>query len=468
MQFARVNTIAVPIAKPERASWRAPKPDEREVLQRVCVRLITDDERGRFDALMRTEHYLHSADMVGEQLRYVAECDGRWLALLGWCAAARHLRPRDHWIGWSDEQRRCRLALIANNSRFLILAQRGELPNLASRVMRLCLDRLSDDWLARYEHPIVLVESFVDTQLFRGTAYKASGWLALDHTRGYARHAQDFYTAHARPKQPWVRELAPGTRRRLCAPDLPAAWAVVESKVTPRCTFKADDLRSLREHFMGLPDPRSKKSLRYPMSGLLTLIACATLCGVARGQRDLAAYGRSLSQHQLRALGFRPSPKAGGKLTAPSEITFFNLLCIADADKVQSVALRWQEQVLGPLPADELIAIDGKTLRSSGGSGSGLEIVNAHAPRSGRWLGSAMVAKGSNEITAARAVIDKLDLSGRLVCLDALHTQVATAAQIVQEAGGDYLLTVKGNQATLQSTLENQVTAAATLAAHTP
>lgn len=456
------------MAKPRDASWRVPKPDERALLSRVCVRLIADDERARFDDLMRAEHYLHSADMVGEQLRYVAECDGRWLALLGWCAAARHLRPRDHWIGWSDEQRRCRLALIANNSRFLILTGRGELPNLASRVMRLCLDRLSADWLARYAHPIVLVESFVDTQLFRGTAYKASGWLPLDHTRGYARHAQDFYTAHARPKQPWVRELAPGARRRLCAPGLPAAWAVVEAKVAPRCTFKADDLRSLREHFMGLPDPRSKKSLRYPMSGMLTLIACAMLCGVARGQRDLAAYGRTLSQHQLRALGFRPSAKAGGKLTAPSEITFFNLLCIADADRVQSAALRWQEQVLGELPAGELIAIDGKTLRGSGGGGNGLEIVNAHAPRSGRWLGSAMVAEGTNEMSAARALIGKLDLQGRVVCLDALHTQVATAAQIVQEAGGDYLFSVKGNQATLQTTLAEQVTAAANLAAHSP
>jgi len=279
--------------------------------------------------------------MVGEQLRYVAECDGRWLALLGWCAAARHLRSRDHWIGWSDEQRRCRLALVANNSRFLILTERGELPNLASRVMRLCLARLSADWLALYAHPIVCV---------------------------------------------------------------------------------------------------------------------------ARGQRDLAAYGRTLSQHQLRALGFRPSPKAGGKLTAPSEITLFNILCAADADLVQRAVLRWQEQVLGPLPKEELIAIDGKTLRSA----RGLEIVNAYAPRSGRWLGSEAIAEGSNEITAARTLIDKLELSGRLVCLDALHTQKATAAQIVQEAGGDYLLSVKGNQPGLENTLEKQVTAAATLAAHSP
>jgi len=434
------------------------------VLERVRVRLITPDERERFDELIRTEHYLRSATMVGEQLRYVAECDGRWLALLGWCAAARHLRSRDHWIGWSDEQRRCRLALIANNSRFLILAKPGELPNLASRVMRLCLARLSDDWLAQYEHPIALVESFVDTQLFRGTAYKASGWVALDHTLGYARNSQDFYTLHSRPKQPWVRELVAGARRKLCAPSLPQAWACVEAKVAPRCTFNIDQLHSLRDHFRSLPDSRSKKSLRYPLSGLLTLITCASISGVARGQRDLAAYGRTLSQHQLRALGFRPSAKAGGKLTAPSEITLFNTLCAADAELVQSAVLRWQEQVLGPLPEGELIAMDGKTLRSA----RGLEIVNAFAPRSGRWLGSEAVAEGSNEITAARALMDRLDLSGRLVCLDALHTQKATATQMVQEAGGDYLLSVKGNQQGIKKTLEEQVTAAATLAAHSP
>ena len=74
----------------------------------------------------------------------------------------------------------------------------------------------------------------------------------------------------------------------------------------------------------------------------------------------------------------------------------------------------------------------------------------------------------ANQIRAARALIGRLDLVGHIVCLDALHTQTATAAQIVQEAGGDYLLTVKGNQATLQNTLTEQVTAATKLAAITP
>ena len=65
----------------------------------------------------------------------------------------------------------------------------------------------------------MVVESFVDTQLFRGTAYKASGREALGPTQGFARHAQDFYVEHQRPKQIWVRELAPGTRAKLCLAD---------------------------------------------------------------------------------------------------------------------------------------------------------------------------------------------------------------------------------------------------------
>jgi hypothetical protein len=432
------------------------------MLRRVEVRLIVGDiERAEYDRLITTKHYLHSASMVGEQLRYVAVVDGRWVALLGWCAAARHLRPRELWIGWSDSQRRHRLALVANNSRFLILAKAGELPNLASRVMRLCLDRLSDDWELAYAHPIAVVESFVDAQRFAGSAYKACGWEALGATQGFARNAQDFYTAHNQPKQIWVRELAPGTRAKLALPSeqLPEPWAAVEARIAPQCDLICPQISSLREHFMAVPDPRSRKSLHFPMSGMLTLLACATMSGVARGQRDIAAYARRLSQHQLRALGFRPSARSFGRILPPSETTCFHVLCIASPEAVERALLAWQDQVLGPLPPDEPIGIDGKTLRSA----KGLEIVNAFAPKSGRWLGSQAVELGSNEIIAARTLIGKIDIEGRTVCLDALHTQRETAKQIVQEGGGHYLFTVKGNQAKLEANLIDQIDASASL-----
>src|SRR6266540_3397607 len=199
---------------------------DQNVLDHLVVRPVTEEERPRWNELVSTHHYLKNAALVGEQLCYVAEYQGQWLALLGWSAAARHLRPRDAWIGWSKEQLPCRRHLLANNARFCILADPHQLPNLATRALALCCARLSDDWLARWEHPIVAVESFVDGQLFRGTAYKAAGWTRLDDTSGYARVAEDFYERHERPKQLWVRALDAKAFRLLCGQTLaPASTA---------------------------------------------------------------------------------------------------------------------------------------------------------------------------------------------------------------------------------------------------
>lgn len=179
---------------------------EAAVLDQIMVRLIHSEEQARWDRLVSQHHYLKNALLVGEQLRYVVEYQGQWLALLGWSAAAYHIRARDQWIGWTDNQRCARLPLLANNARFCLLSAPGQYPNLASRALALNVARLSDDWLVAYGHPIVLVESFVDMQLFRGTAYKAAGWLAVGLSSGFKRVAQDFYEAHDRPKQLYVRE----------------------------------------------------------------------------------------------------------------------------------------------------------------------------------------------------------------------------------------------------------------------
>ena len=65
-------------------------------------------------------------------MSYVAEYQGQWLALLGWSAAAYHLKGRESWIGWNDTQRRARLSLVANKARFCLLTPAGKYPNLAS------------------------------------------------------------------------------------------------------------------------------------------------------------------------------------------------------------------------------------------------------------------------------------------------------------------------------------------------
>ena len=98
-------------------------PAEAAVVEQIQVRLVRLEEEARWDELMSQHHYLKSARMVGEQLRYVAEYQGQWLALLGWSAAAYHLKGRDSWIGWNYSQRRGRLHLVANNARFCRLGE---------------------------------------------------------------------------------------------------------------------------------------------------------------------------------------------------------------------------------------------------------------------------------------------------------------------------------------------------------
>ena len=70
-------------------------------VSRVCVRLIGANERLEWDSVMRAHHYLGLTALVGRSLRYVAEVDGGWLALLGWASAALKCASRDGWIGWS-------------------------------------------------------------------------------------------------------------------------------------------------------------------------------------------------------------------------------------------------------------------------------------------------------------------------------------------------------------------------------
>jgi len=441
------------------SKFRRPTAPEQHILEQLTVRPITPQERRRFDALMVEHHYLKSHQLVGEQLCYVATYQGQWLALSSWCAAARHLKSRDQFIGWSSEQCRSRRALLANNARFLILPDQ-HLPNLASRVMKLVLERLSTDWQQRFKHPIVLVESFVDPEQFRGTTYQCSGWTQLGLTQGWARHAKDYYLQHDQPKQLWVKSLVKNGPEKLRAQSLPESWAAVENKVKPRCTTQSAELKTLTDHLARIPEYRSRHALGYPLAGMLTLVAVATFCGVVRGKKDLAEFAATLSQHQLRALRFRRRDKNSGKLTPPGVTTFFRILNQVDERALELALLAWQDQVLGPVQ-DRIIAIDGKKLRHSQGG----ELVSAMGAQSGRWLGTVRTPDKTNEITAARTLLEQVnqreDLSGKVVVLDALHTNPQTAPLIVQELGADYLFTVKTNQEALHKTVSGLLAAGA-------
>jgi Domain of unknown function (DUF4338) len=434
-----------------KSTFRRPTPDEQAVLREVTVKLlVTPKDIRRCDQLLVEHHYLHSARLVGEQLRYAVIWKDQWLAVAAWSAAALHLKARDLFIGWSEEQRRQRLALVVNNSRLYVMAD-CHYPNLVSRFMKLMLGRLSQDWESTWGHPVALAESFVDPQEYRGTAYKVSGWSQLGHTRGWKRSAVDFYEKHDRPKQVWIRELDKNACVKLRAPDWPPQWAQVQANAAPHCTAKAPQIRSLVGTLRTeVPECRSKHALAYPMGGMLALIALAMFSGVRRGPQDLAEYAATLSQGQLRALGFRLDQHTG-KVRCPGVTPFRTVLSGVDASAVERALLLWQEQVLGPAQ-DQLVIVDGKTLRHAQ-----VELVSA-VNGQGRWLGTVPVKAGSNEIPAARELLGHLELTHKTTLADALHTQVQTVQQVLFQGGGDYALTVKENQKELVQTLTTRLT----------
>ena len=431
--------------------FRRPTADEQTVLSDLGVKLLVrPQDIQKCDQLLIEHHYLHSAQLVGEQLRYAVTWKGQWFAVATWSAAALHLKARDQFIGWTEEQRRQRLPLVVNNSRLYVLPE-CHYPNLVSRFMKLMLARLSSDWESTWGHPVALAESFVDPQQYRGTAYKVSGWSQLGLTSGWKRSAVDFYEKHGHPKQVWVRELVKKACVKLRAAELPPPWAEVLPKVPPRCTAKAGEIASLMERLgRDVPEFRRKQSLAYPIAGMLALIAMAVFSGVTKGYEDLADYAATLSQGQLRALKFRFHGRTG-RVRCPQRTSFQRVLTGVNAEILERVLLLWQEQVLGPVQ-DKLVVLDGKEIRHAD-----VESVNA-VSGTGRWLGSTQVKEGSNEIPAARAQLAKLDVVDKIVLADAAHTQVETAKQILYEQGGDYLLTVKKNQPGLFETLSTLFT----------
>ena len=114
---------------------RLPGIEEQRVLHELQIHLLLESgQQDRWNQWVVEQHYLHTATLVGEQLRYAVSYQSQWLALLGWSAAAWHLAPRDAWLNWSEDQRRRRLPFLAQNSRFLILADRTQFPNLGTRL----------------------------------------------------------------------------------------------------------------------------------------------------------------------------------------------------------------------------------------------------------------------------------------------------------------------------------------------
>lgn len=421
-----------------------PIADETDVLKRVTVRLLLEQERPEFDRLLTEKHYLHDCVLTGQSLRYVAELEGQWVALIAFSAASLHLKGREKWIAWSRRQRARRLSFVVNNSRFLVLPERQRHPNLASRVLGLCLRRLCADWQERWLHPVMVVESFVDESQYRGTCYRACGFEAVGSTKGFGRDSRDFYLPHGQPKQLYLRELRPGARRLLRQARWPEALAAHEAESAGPCPFRAPGLESLLDRFGALHDGRRGHGLRHRQRFVLACAAVSTLMG-ACGYRAFENTCVKLTQRQLRALGCQPD-EDDGRYHPPSDTTFQRVLKGVDAARFATIVGSWlAEQEVGALAQ---LAVDGKVLRGSGRQdGKPLQLLSAVTHHLRLTLDQIPIQEKSNEIPALKPLLKKVNPPpGVLITADAMHCQQESARFITQELGGDYLFGLKGNQ----------------------
>src|SRR6266536_43595 len=344
-------------------SLAAGLPPEPKLLNAVTVRLITETERDRFDQLLETEHYLKNATAVGQVLRYVAEYQGRWVALLVFSSAAFHLKPRDRWLQWPAGQVAQRRHLIAQNARFLVLASTGQWPNLASRVLKLVCGRLPLDWQQHFGHPVLLAETFVDPQRFRGTCYKAAGWQALGKTRGFERCGQDFYVDTQHPKELWVLPLGPRALERLRAEQLPSELIDPSRPAPPVPPVKTALMDSLWQHVQKkLRDPRHKRCIRHAIASLVCLATLAIAAG-CQGPHAIAEFAEGLNHGQRRRLRCRPRPGTRRQFDVPCERTFSRLLEEIPSDELRQIYSAWMAE-LDPQPV-QVLHLDGKVLKNA-------------------------------------------------------------------------------------------------------
>lgn len=160
-------------------------------------------------------HYLGYTPLPGAQLRYLATARGQVIAVLGFGAAAWKTKPRDEFIGWTPKQREANLHLVVNNARFLILPWVRS-RHLASRLLGMARRRIPGDWEERYSYRPVLLETFVESERFAGTSYKAANWLCVGETTGRGK-LDVHHTAKGPVKTVWLSPLRKNFRKALCA-----------------------------------------------------------------------------------------------------------------------------------------------------------------------------------------------------------------------------------------------------------
>ena len=317
------------------------------------VRPVERCEEGLYQELMQAHHYLGALPKISETLWYVASYHGAWVALLGFSAAAWKCAVRDRWIGWDFRHRYDRLKLVANNNRFLILPG-WHRPNLGSKVLSLCERRLASDWQARFGHPLVLLETFVDPARFRGTVYQAANWRQVGDSRGFRRIQRGYSAPSGSPKKVFLKPLQADAQTVLSRPvlDLPYRNGV------PRIMLTAAQMRCLPDFFAEVGDPRRAAGRRHPLPAILSIAAAAILSGM-RGYKAISHWADNLGQKTRGRFRCR---RVDGQYIVPSQYVIRDVLIRVDPADIDRALRRWNT-AYGQ--QDSSLAIDGKRMRNA-------------------------------------------------------------------------------------------------------
>lgn len=198
---------------------------------------------------------------------------------------------------------------------------------------------------------------------------------------------------------------------------------------------------SILEHFSEIEDPRGNQGKQHPLISIVVIGICATICG-ANGWVEIVEFAKGKEQW----LGsFLDLPHG-----IPKEDTFRRLFNAIDPEDFQKRFIGWVN-MNSKLSKNNVIAIDGKTMRGSSSKKNGtkpLHIVSAWASDHKISLGQVATDEKSNEITAIPELLKGLCIDGCIVTIDAMGCQVQIAALIVKK-GAEYILALKGNQGTL-------------------